>query len=438
VRLAGCPWNLTLIYAPTNQADDQEKDNFYTCLQQVYQQVPKKDIVLLSGDFNAKIGTGAPIGKHALGSQNDNGERLVQFAQANDLVAANAMVRRNARRMYTWKSHDGAHRNQIDFILVQKRWWTSVRKYKSYPGADVDSDHTLVGMKFGIKLHKLPKRTACKRYDFSEPEQYTLEFQNWFEALSTPESNDPVNTASKQADDGNCGTNEGRINREWNILKSAIRESAEKTLAAKKQVKRKPWVKPETFEMIEKKRECKRNSEKYKDNSAKDATPRQERTPHCRMRGDRGVPTKEQDEGHVCNGQSTNKASMSLGQIGKSESGETLTEQDEIMNRWKNYCETLYSTCEPIEEMKLEGEREPTPTYGEVEKAIKSIKTGKAEGPDEIPAELLKLGGETVTGAMHKLITHVWITGNWPDNRLSYRYSRRVTRQFALTTARYP
>jgi len=98
---------LTLIqvYAPTNQSEDQEKENFYTCLQHVYQQVPKQDIVLLSGDFNAKIGKRVPIGKQALGKQNDNGERPVQFAQANDLVAANAMVggtsdeRTNGNRM---------------------------------------------------------------------------------------------------------------------------------------------------------------------------------------------------------------------------------------------------------------------------------------------------------------------------------------------------
>jgi len=46
VRIAGKPWNLTLIQvrAPTNQATDQEKDEFYTCLQQVYNQVPKQDI----------------------------------------------------------------------------------------------------------------------------------------------------------------------------------------------------------------------------------------------------------------------------------------------------------------------------------------------------------------------------------------------------------
>jgi len=141
--------------------------------------------------------------------------------------------------MYTWKSHDGAHRNQIDYTLVQMRWWTSVRKCKSYPGAvNAGSDHILVGMKFGIKLHKLPKRTVCKRYDFSEPAQYTMELQNRFEAISTPESNDPGNMATEQEEGENCRTDKGRINREWDTLKRAIRESAEKTLAAKNRLKR--------------------------------------------------------------------------------------------------------------------------------------------------------------------------------------------------------
>ena len=102
---------------------------------------------------------------------------------------------------------------------MQRRWWTSVRKCNSYPGADADSDHTLVGMKFGIKLHKLPKRTACKRYDFSEPKQYKLELQNRFESLSTPESNDPQNMATEQEDDESGHTESGRINRDWDNLK---------------------------------------------------------------------------------------------------------------------------------------------------------------------------------------------------------------------------
>ena len=60
----GRPWNLTLnpVYATMNQADDHDEEEFYTCLQLVYQQVPKQDTILLCGDFNAKIWTEAPIG----------------------------------------------------------------------------------------------------------------------------------------------------------------------------------------------------------------------------------------------------------------------------------------------------------------------------------------------------------------------------------------
>jgi len=124
VRLAAKPWNVTLIqvYAPTNQATDQEKDGFYTSLQQVFSQAPKQGIVLVCGDFNAKIGEGASVGKFGLGVRNDNGERLVQFAQANGLLATNAMVRQHPRHQYTWCAPGGgACRNQIDYILVQNR-----------------------------------------------------------------------------------------------------------------------------------------------------------------------------------------------------------------------------------------------------------------------------------------------------------------------------
>ena len=192
-----------------------------------------------------------------------------------------------------------------------------------------------------------------------------------------------------QDDDESCGTNKGRINREWNTLKRAIQESAEKTLPAKKQAKNKPWIKPETFEMIVQKRECKRDSEEYKE--LKTTVPkmlRLDRNAHltavCEELEDYQRRNRTKDMFATVN-RLTKQACPSVKSV-KSESGETLTEQDEIMNRWKSYCE-------PIEDMKLDGVREPSPTYDEVEKAIKSMRTGKAEGPDEIPAELLKLGG---------------------------------------------
>jgi len=58
---------------PTNQATDQDKSTFYERLEQVYLQVLRQDIVIIGGDKNAKIGEGSPIGRHALGTMNDNG-----------------------------------------------------------------------------------------------------------------------------------------------------------------------------------------------------------------------------------------------------------------------------------------------------------------------------------------------------------------------------
>jgi len=59
--------------------------------------------VIVSGDFNSKIGEGAPIGKYGLGTRNENGERLRDFATAHRLIAANATTRQHPRRKYTWR-----------------------------------------------------------------------------------------------------------------------------------------------------------------------------------------------------------------------------------------------------------------------------------------------------------------------------------------------
>jgi len=112
VRSAASLHNLSIVqgYAPTNVATDSEKDAFNRQLEQVTNQLPARDIIILSGNWNAKLGKGNPIGKHALGTMNDNGERLLNYARINSVLATNCLVPRHARRTYTWKSFDGAYR----------------------------------------------------------------------------------------------------------------------------------------------------------------------------------------------------------------------------------------------------------------------------------------------------------------------------------------
>ena len=71
-------------YAPTNDSEDEVKDQFYNRLQSVIDNFPERDVTILMGDFNAKIGSDnigyeEVMGQHGLGTMNDNGERLADF-----------------------------------------------------------------------------------------------------------------------------------------------------------------------------------------------------------------------------------------------------------------------------------------------------------------------------------------------------------------------
>ena len=94
-------------------------------------------------------------GKLGLGVWNEAGERLIEFCQENTLVIANTLFQQHKRRLYTWTSPDGQHRNQIDYILCNQRWRSSMQSTKARPGADCGLDHGLLIAKFSLKLNKV-------------------------------------------------------------------------------------------------------------------------------------------------------------------------------------------------------------------------------------------------------------------------------------------
>ena len=113
---------------------------------------PKKDVLIIIGDWNAKAGsqeTPGVTGKFGLGMQNE--ARLIEFCQENALVITNTLFQQHKRRPYTWTSPDGQHRNQIDYILCSQRWRSSIHSAKTRPGADCGSDHELLVAKFRLK-----------------------------------------------------------------------------------------------------------------------------------------------------------------------------------------------------------------------------------------------------------------------------------------------
>ena len=145
-RFQGKPFNTTIIqvYAPTSNAKEAEVEWFYEDLQDLLELTPPKYVHFTIGDWNAKVGSQETPGvtcKFGLGIRNEAGQRLIEFCQENALIIANTLFQQHKRRLYPRTTPDGQHRNQIDYILCNQRWGSSIQSAKTRPGADCGSNH---------------------------------------------------------------------------------------------------------------------------------------------------------------------------------------------------------------------------------------------------------------------------------------------------------
>ena len=105
------------VYTPTSNDEEAEIEED---LQDLLELTPKKDVLFIIEDWNAKVRSQeipGVTGKFGLGVQNESGQRLIEFCQENALVIANTLFRQHKRRLYTWTSPDGQYQNQIEYIL---------------------------------------------------------------------------------------------------------------------------------------------------------------------------------------------------------------------------------------------------------------------------------------------------------------------------------
>ena len=131
---------------------------------------------ILLRDFNAKLGREdifKPItGQESLHKDsNENGGRLVNFVTSKNLVVKSTMFPHRNIHKYTWTSPDGKTHNQIDHILIDRRWHSSVLDVRSLRGADCDTDHYLVIAKVRERLavgKQAAQRVDRQRFNLSK------------------------------------------------------------------------------------------------------------------------------------------------------------------------------------------------------------------------------------------------------------------------------
>ncbi|KAI8441389.1 hypothetical protein MSG28_015004 [Choristoneura fumiferana] len=407
------PLNVIQIYAPTSSAKDEEIEDFYCQLESSVANIPKRELVLIIGDFNAKVGnttmdTGIRdiVGNYGHGVRNPRGERLIEFAADNNMAIMNTMFKHHPRRQYTWTSPDGNYRNQIDYILVRSRWRSSITNTHTMPGADCHSDHQLLIGNLRLKLQRPRQVKTSRRMEVKDPKSLATSIEGrhvaWRADYGSDSSNSMWIAAKKYIED-------------------AVVESQPKSSVAKRQ----HWMTEDTWHLVEDRRKLKASGASITELNARSAiiqtACRRDRNNHLGKICDEleqhsdNYQTKDlHDKVRYITRQFKPKTWAIEDSVGT-----TVTEIKDIVNVWKEYCKSLFFsngvpsfTCSPRQIL----DREPNIMQDEVRAAIKHLKCNKAMGCDEIPIEVFKAMGESGVDVLFTICNKIWETGIWPDD----------------------
>ncbi|XP_037959260.1 craniofacial development protein 2-like [Teleopsis dalmanni] len=163
VRFRAKKFNMSLVqcYAPTEDSPLDQKEVFYSALERTLSEIPRTDVIILMGDFNAQIGGNnseyrSVMGSHGIGTCNENGELFLELCMNYDLRIGGSLFPHKTCHKVTWKSPAGNFESQIDHICISKRWSKALCDVRNKRSADIDSDHYLVvaELKFNIPKHR--------------------------------------------------------------------------------------------------------------------------------------------------------------------------------------------------------------------------------------------------------------------------------------------
>ena len=417
---------IVMAYSPTNNAEEEEKEQFYTQLQAVVDKIPRRDMLILMGDMNSKVGTDntdreREMGQYGLGEMNNNGELLADFCATNSLVIGGTIFPHKRCHKATWVSPDHKTENQIDHIMVRQRYRSSLQDVRVRRGADINSDHHLVVAKIKMRLSaRETQRNPRKKFNVKRLKEvdvkqtFQISLQNRFQVLQTEETE--------------------TVEHQWNTFKDAVLETCEDVLG-RPQTNRKPWIKDETWKKIEERRQAKLNVNQAKTRQQKQQASTKysiiAKTVKKDLRADKrafiNTIADEAEEAASKGDLKTLYATTRLlsgrrtnpNKPVRDKEGKLLTNIDEQLVRWKEHFQEVLNRPPPCNRPELEP---GTPlnvntgeiTKTEIRKALKSLKNDKAAGTDNIPAEALKEGGESIVHQLHHLINLIWTKEEMP------------------------
>ena len=406
VKLQGTPidTNFIQVYSPTSTSSEEDIETFYDDLEKAIKECKNHEVTIIMGDFNAKVGNlkdNNITGGHGLGERNERGDKLVEWAGIHNMIIGNTWFQQHPRRLWTWKSPDDNTKNQIDFILINKRFRNSLLSVKTRPGADCNSDHVPLTGTLRIKLKKIKKarnnaqlNLELIRSDNGLRERYNTIIRNRYNAMEKIES----------------------IDNQWEMLRDSIHQTSKEVIPEIKRTAKKKWMTDEILQMMDRRRETKHDKDKYN-------ALNQDIRDRCNKAREEWLDAKckEIEQHHQENsrdmyrrideltGRRTNIGTGCL----RSKKGDIIMGTEDKISRWNEYIQELYSNDrqEPQPENNNDG---PPIIRAEVNEAIRQMKNNKSPGPDKITKEELEALDETGIDTVVKLLNDIYNTGYIP------------------------
>ena len=427
------------VYAPQTNRPESEKVHFYDQLQRVVAKVPSSEILIPVGDWNGHVGAAAGVyseahGGYGYGTQNMDGERVLEFAIANELRVGNTWFKKRDSHLVTYSS--GGNSTQLDYILYRKSFSSAVHNVKVIPNEEVVQQHHLVVCDFAVrtprvKKHKfVPRIRTWKLKDSATASQFHDIFKKKVAAASV------VDTASTNSN--NVDTPAGLVESAWSKLKGPLLEAATEVCGFTKKHQWRPetwWWNERVEEAVNEKRArykiyntLKKQGKTAETNAAKATYNAAKRVAKHVVWLAKSEAEKEEFATVSPNGDGVFRIAKQMDRsnqdiVGencvRNDAGELALTDEAKMKAWvEHYARLLNVEFEwPSSELP-----EVPPTAGPppsvpaalVKKAISQMKHGKAAGPSGIVAEMLKAAGDEGVELTRQLSEAVFSDGNIP------------------------